>query len=568
MAQFPQGFERLEARCRAEERPVLHQLRRCLDDQHLIWHHLPVGEAAQPVDLVVLSPRWGVLLLQVMAPGADRPPIVREQLQTLVGQMAGDARLVHADGHFAGRLRSPCGWGLVMPGPRPRGHDTTPPLPGCAPHRLLHADDLAPELEPRTFERRLHGLYTVHYPHTLDADGLDRLRGHLFPTLRLDGPPASPRTLDGALEAILHRLDDGVRLVHGPAGSGKTRLLLARARQLAATAGSPVLVLCLNRFLADRLSLLLGTTPAAAGLVVRTFHDWCQDMVRQHRLDVPATAHGDEYFAALARTVERALESGRMPSGRHAAVLIDEAQDFEPAWLRTVARLTEPSRPHLLLFCDEAQTLPATLRRRRRGLLDDSDLRSQAEALTLERPLRSPAGVQALLRQLTGAPRPIVTGVPVPELMLARHGTHEAELIAARVLAAREAGRPVQDMLVLCRAPYLMRPIEHALQQRGVAVQSMASPGWRQFDWNAPSLKLMTMAAARGLEAGLVLVAGLQALAQQDDTPDDTLRVLGMALTRCTDTLVLSAHGHSPWIERVAAALEAAAQGREIECRP
>ena len=72
-------------------------------------------------------------------------------------------------------------------------------------------------------------------------------------------------------------------------------------------------------------------------------------------------------------------------------------------------------------------------------------------------------------------------------------------------------GTPAGDIAVLCRTKSLMRPIEAALARRGVPLQSMNALAFRRFDWRSPSVKLLTLHSAKGLEFALVCVAGLQA---------------------------------------------------------
>lgn len=43
MALFPQGLTNVDQRCNRGERRVLHQLKRCLGDDHLVWHNVPIG---------------------------------------------------------------------------------------------------------------------------------------------------------------------------------------------------------------------------------------------------------------------------------------------------------------------------------------------------------------------------------------------------------------------------------------------------------------------------------------------------------------------------------------------
>jgi superfamily I DNA/RNA helicase len=100
-----------------------------------------------------------------------------------------------------------------------------------------------------------------------------------------------------------------------------------------------------------------------------------------------------------------------------------------------------------------------------------------------------------------------------------------------------------------------MQPIEHALARRQLAVQSMNSQAFRRFDWRRPSVKLVTMHSAKGLEFPLVFVAGLQALPMRDEAIDDAARLLYVAMTRATHELVLSTHGRSPIVERVTGSL-------------
>jgi superfamily I DNA/RNA helicase len=143
----------------------------------------------------------------------------------------------------------------------------------------------------------------------------------------------------------------------------------------------------------------------------------------------------------------------------------------------------------------------------------------------------------------------------LPVLMVAKTEREEADLIAERIVRAHADGMPLQDMAVLCRTKYLMKPIEQALARRKIAVQSMGSDAFHRFDWRRPSVKLVTLHSAKGLEFPLVFVAGLQAMPHKNEALDDEARLLYVAMTRATHELVLSAHGNSPIVARVKASL-------------
>lgn len=639
MAQFPQGYTHIDARCNSGERRVLQQLRRCLEDDYLVWHNVPIGPRARQPDFVVLSPRWGVLLLEVKdwkratlvgaSPDAvelatargrvtEANPLrqARDVTLELVDLMQRDTALVRGDGPFKGKLLFPYGWGVVFSGLR--RHD----LAGSDFHdvfgenRVLLRDDLCDNIDAAAFQQRLWGMFTVHYPHTLTLPQRDRVRWHLFPEIRLQptqgeldlegdtvtatqtAPIVLPdllQVMDLQQEQIARGLGEGHRVIHGAAGSGKTMILIYRAQQLAAAARAdrPILVLCYNRALADRIEAQLRQRGVDERVQVRTFHGWCQDLVRSYQLDLPTNASGDAYFEALARTVDRAVESGRVPGGQYTALLVDEAHDFEDAWLRLAARMVDPATNSLLVLYDDAQSIYQKKRRkfnfasvgieaRGRTSVLRLNYRNTAEVLALavhcahsllDASARTPHGgggsrgdngaalldgtSETAADDLVRLVQPASAGRrgPLPVLIDARNGHDEAELVAERITAALSAGLPAGDIAVMCRAKYLLRPLEQALRQRGIDFESMNAPNFRRFDWRLQRVRLLTLHSAKGLEFSLCCIAGLQVLPMHGETVDDALRLLYVGMTRATHELVLSAQGSSTIVDQVRRAL-------------
>lgn len=209
MALFPQGLTHIDQRCaNAGERAVLRQLKRCLEDDYIVWHNVPIGPRARQPDFVVLSPRWGVLLLEVKhwkrstLQGATRDSVTlaterglvtegnplrqaRDYALELVDLMSADPTLVHAEGPFRGKLLFPYGWGVVFSNLRGIELQGTDFADVFAPHQSLLRDDLGDEVAPDVFQQRLWGMFTVHYPHTLTLPQRDRVRWHLFPEIRV-----------------------------------------------------------------------------------------------------------------------------------------------------------------------------------------------------------------------------------------------------------------------------------------------------------------------------------------------------------------------------------------------
>lgn len=117
------------------------------------------------------------------------------------------------------------------------------------------------------------------------------LRANLIPTCRL--PTLKQANLDEyytietkvALldleqEKLARKMGEGHRLIFGVAGSGKTVLLVARARYLAIKHPNwKILFLCYNRLLRDLIFHLLNPQDYDADITINTFHSWVRNYV-------------------------------------------------------------------------------------------------------------------------------------------------------------------------------------------------------------------------------------------------------------------------------------------------
>lgn len=150
--------------------------------------------------------------------------------------------------------------------------------------------------------------------------------------------------LVGQAEALVTRISGGLahwarqldftpfRLhVDGTAGSGKTQLALAEYRDAIARGARPLYV-CYNRPLADHFSAIVP-----AGGEVCTFHTLCQRLLRDAGQPVDLSA--PDGFERLEREAAAVPVEGRW---RFDTVVVDEGQDFSPAWRDQVLRHARP----------------------------------------------------------------------------------------------------------------------------------------------------------------------------------------------------------------------------------
>ena len=652
MALFPQGKTTVHARCNTGERKLFEALKRHLPDDHIVWHDLPIGDAGLQPDFVILSPRQGLLVLEVKdwkrgtLAGADKHRVAlnvergvissphplaqaRQHVLALVDRMAQDAALVAPEGRYRGKLLFPWGWGCALVNLKRQEAEA----PGFAeifpPERTLLVDDLTDDVDAETFSQRLWSMMQVSFPHTLTMPQQDRVRWHLFPSLRvtpqqtslgseisqtdpsgtepsaaLAGAPVRMHdvmnVMDMQQEREARRMGDGHRVIHGVAGSGKTMILVFRAQYLApaaAAVGRPVLVLCFNRALAEKISYLLasrGVTEEGHGVVVCSFHSWCEDMVRTYQLEVKAPrSPKTAYFEELAATVERALASGFVPKGQYTAVMIDEAHDFEDAWLRMAVELVNPATKALLVLYDHAQAIYKKQNRKtpfkslgidvvggRRSTIMRTNYRNTAEVLSLALRCAAELIPQAAvdgeaadtndseLGALLGGAvddsavtivRPDSAGRrgPMPVLHEAVSAKAEASWQAQKIAQLQAEGVRLGQIAVVFRFKAGMVYLEEALQAREIPFQSLRTLKPRDLRWADDAVRILTAHSVKGLEFSHVLVGAVDAFDEaKHQSVSEELRLLYVAMTRATLWLALSSHRESPLVQRLREQLE------------
>ena len=163
------------------------------------------------------------------------------------------------------------------------------------------------------------------------------------------------------------RTDTGYRRVWGPAGSGKTLIVAARAAELERD-GQDVLVVSYNITL---LNYLRDTTVRFGGRVNRVtwlhFHHWCKRTMEAAGCETEYKAlfaDGDGASAlrhGLATATTEAITSGPFADHvpRYDAILVDEGQDFLPSWWDAL-RLVLRDQGEALLVVDLSQDVYET----------------------------------------------------------------------------------------------------------------------------------------------------------------------------------------------------------------
>jgi hypothetical protein len=195
-----------------------------------------------------------------------------------------------------------------------------------------------------------------------------------------------------------HRATRRLEIV-GPAGSGKSLVAVEKARRLARD-GWRTLFVCFNQPLATAVRRELadtGETDQTRRPTVTTFHGLCETLgTRAGTLPTKPAGPSlpqDWWDQALPRALDAAIDA--LPHERFHALVIDEGQDFEPAWLTSLDfLLRDPQEDILWVFHDPGQAL----------YRDDRVADLGLEAIYLAEDYRCPAPVTDLAARFYSGP--------------------------------------------------------------------------------------------------------------------------------------------------------------------
>lgn len=167
------------------------------------------------------------------------------------------------------------------------------------------------------------------------------------------------------------RTKSGFRRIKGPAGSGKSLVLAARAARLA-NEGKSVLVATYNitlwHYLRDLIVRDLNASENIKNIEFTHFHLWCKhvclDAGWEEKYDA-LWASGDSEKQKHGLNIELPLlakEAVMQPmTSRYDAILVDEGQDYRPLWWNVIRKACKPDG-EMLLVADATQDVYGTAR--------------------------------------------------------------------------------------------------------------------------------------------------------------------------------------------------------------
>ncbi|MCB1800182.1 MAG: NERD domain-containing protein [Gammaproteobacteria bacterium] len=603
MANLIPALNSCKPRMTGGERRFAERLEAKLEDDYLLWYEVAVGPKNLHPDFIVFHPRRGVLVLEVKdwrldtiqsinrttativtSTGAKTvaSPLeqARQYAHEVINLLQKDPVLVanHRD-RTRGKLLFPWSYGVVLPNISRRQFESTDLGEVLLPHRVICKDEMYEEVDVEAFQSRLWGMFPWDFGAVLTLPQIDRVRWHLFPEIRIEGPkqggifdddiPDIIRIMDLQQEQLARSLGDGHRVIHGVAGSGKTMILGYRCLHLAKALHKPILVLCYNKTLAARLAEMMEEKGASSQVSIRNFHAWCRDQLVSYHVPLPDTKSSGEFSEQLVERLIGAVDKGQIPRGQYGAVLIDEGHDFQPEWLSLVSQMVDPETNSLLLLYDDAQSIYGG--RRRKFSFKSVGVQAQGRTTILRLNYRNTAEVLRVAYEFAkdvltpedadedGVPLILPESAerhgPVPELVRLPSFAREADHLASEFQRLHADGASWSDMAIAYRTRFMGEKIAQRLRAVGIPVAMLTGKASRKGPRPDPdSVKVVTWHSSKGLEFPIVAIPGLGYLPNEKADDTEEVRLAYVAMTRAMDRLILTCHQESPFVERLMAA--------------
>jgi hypothetical protein len=285
------------------EQRLFHILKAKLPEDFTVWHEPRLQGNLYP-DFTILSPTFGLLIIEVKGWYGGNVTEAGERFFKVKGKQGIESHqsplrqahnyfctaaerfkgypiLRRHDGNYEGKLVFPVGTGAVMSNITEAQAHEEHLYKFLQQPQVAYRDELLEweSYSPEMLVQRLRDMFKVYFDFpALTVDQVNTIKGCLHPETVIKEKPAGPDSvadggdvpegstviipLDIDQERTARNMKDGHRLISGVAGSGKTLILLARAKVLAnRLLDQRILILCFNITLAAHLrSLLHGDT--------------------------------------------------------------------------------------------------------------------------------------------------------------------------------------------------------------------------------------------------------------------------------------------------------------------
>jgi hypothetical protein len=594
-------------------------LRDNLPDDFYVWYE-PKIEKLYP-DFIILGPSFGLLIIEVKGwyPNcivaanhdffqikyvndgkekveAQQSPLrqCRGYFGAVLDRLKQYSVLTNPDGDYQGKLVFPTGYGAVM------SNITTEQAHRENIYQLLEQPQVAyrdellawSEFSEKELIKRFKQMFTVQFPFmALTQDQISTIRGVIYPeTVIIDGTATRDsvpetvslqpnslvlKTLDIEQEKLARKLGRGHRLFYGVAGSGKTVILLSRAKYLANhQPESRILVLCYNIALASYLQSLIHDdpqNPQYQQIQVMHFHAWAKSVLKH--LPNPEQISGD-YDELLGERLKAAI-ANFTEAQKWDAILVDESHTFSPSWFKCcVAALKDSDNGDLMIVSDGSQSIHKRLQFTWKSV----DVKAVGRSRKLSKNYRNTQEILSvawsIVQSISNSQQangdvtfPVVEPSAAqrhgnyPTLRLLQSRTEEVEAVIQLIRHLQKSGYEPKDIAIIYR--HKARNDQHLFNN---LIQQLNDSGFesywvtkddesKQYSTKEPGVRIITALSSLGLEFKVIIILWVQQFANCHASDPELSarerRQLYVAMTRAQEELHIFGSGNVPIIDEL-----------------
>lgn len=373
------------------------------------------------------------------------------------------------------------------------------------------------------------------------------------------------KLLDQKQEKLAREMGEGHRLIFGVAGSGKTIVLIARARHLAIQHPEwRILILCYNRLLKELLRHLLNPQDFQTDITIDTYHGWARKYILSHNNEFSRIYHEGENKAKnegkfneffnefVPNLLLKVLKQNEEKRVNYDAILIDEGQDFESDWYRGIIKVLNPEIDSLLITCDGLQGIYAQKNFR----WSDVGIQARGRVQRFEKSYRTPIEIGAIAQKIIPpnlldlldkhdefiSTKEYIGNHGSVEILIAENRKQEYLKLANKL---RRLTKTPQEILILFKHNMEKRNYEQILFK----LLEKLDIKWndlRNYNYETPELLIGTLHGTKGLEFDTIIIPEVDTFNSDEDR-----QLLYVGITRSKEKVILTASKTTPLLKRL-----------------
>lgn len=381
-------------------------------------------------------------------------------------------------------------------------------------------------------------------------------------------------------------LGEGHRLLRGIAGTGKTLIMLYRAKLLLATNTEiRILVLCWNTSLANYMNQLyhdlnIDVSGSTGRVQIQHFSEYCSALFRKNRRSFDHDFDSPDFMRRLEQLPIT-------PTDQFDAIYVDEAQDFRKEWIEFLYRKMisgEVGQRSLIISADDAQRIYPQRDFRWADLQLPGSVTARGRSRVLKTIYRNSARVwvfaaflqpdRAAYLEEGGKLKFASKGGYDPQLRECRDLSAQVEQAVEIVKRFKKEGFTNRNLLILYRhrtwkGIRIVEKLRSRLDRAGIPNDWISEDREAKstFDWAADTVKISTVHSSKGMDSPVVIVLGAETFQSVGDDEYDELKLMYVALTRAREVLFVLYSGNEGLVNDLLTCQERYNQHREAIIR-